>query len=182
MRILSFKDPQSIQTARAALDHNHERTGQSGHHYNFPWASGVLATIYARQDQADLAWGILQETRPTICLFGGMTEVMEGTEWNMQYFCTAQAAVVTALHNLLLQGEDSRVAIFPALPSDWQECSFENLLAEGLEVSAAYRLGQVSGSVRNITPQELASTLVWKYKTAKILLKPGETYDFSWKQ
>ena len=182
MRILPFKDPRSIQTAQAALEHNHQRTGHSGNHYNFPWASGVLATIYARQGAADIAWAILQDTRPTICQFGGMTEVMEGTGWNMQYFCTAQAAVVTALHNLLLQGEDSQVAIFPALPSDWQECSFENLLTEGLEVSATYGPGHVSGSVRNITPQELTSTLNWKHNAANILLKPGETYDFEWNQ
>jgi hypothetical protein len=180
MRILPFKDPRSIQTAQAALEHNHQRTGHSGNHYNFPWASGVLANIFARQGEADIAWAILQDTRPTICQFGGMTEVMEGTEWNMQYFGTAQAAVVTALHNLLLQGENSQVAIFPALPSYWQECSFENLLAEGLEVSATYLPGRVSGSVRNITPQELTSSLSWKNNVANILLKPGETFDFAW--
>jgi len=180
MRILPFKDPRSIQTARAALEHNCQRTGQSGNHYSFPWASGVLATIFARQGQADTAWAILQDTRPTICQFGGMTEVMEGSEWNMQYFGTAQSAVVTALHNLLLQGEDSQVAIFPALPSAWQECSFKNLLTEGLEVSATYRPRHVSGSVRNITPQELTSSLSWKNNVANILLKPGETFDFAW--
>jgi hypothetical protein len=182
MRIIPFKDPRAMLTAKAVLAHNRQRTGQSGQHYNFPWASGVLATIFARQGDGEQAWSILQDTRPTICQFGGMAEVMEGREWNMQYFGTAQAAVVTALHSLLLQGDEGQVSLFPALPAEWQECSFENLLAEGLEISATYRRGQVSGMARNIAPQTVHCSVSWKNHQADLVLKPGETYVIEWNQ
>jgi hypothetical protein len=111
-----------------------------------------------------------------------MAEVMEGSEWNMQYFGTAQAAVVTALHNLLVQGEDGQVSLFPALPAEWQECSFENLLAEGLEISATYRAGQVSGTARNIASQPVRCSLSWKNHHTDLILNPGETYAIEWNQ
>jgi hypothetical protein len=180
MRIIPFKDTRAVQTAKAVLEHNRQRTGRSGMHYNFPWASGVLATIFARQGDGDQAWSILQDTRPTICQFGGMAEVMEGPDWNMQYFGTAQAATVTALHALMLQGEEGQVSLFPALPAEWQECGFESLLAEGLEISASYRQGQVSGSARNIAPHELKCCLSWMERQVEIILKPGETYAIEW--
>jgi hypothetical protein len=142
----------------------------------------MLATIFARQGDGEQAWSILQDTRPTICQFGGMAEVMEGREWNMQYFGTAQAAVVTALHALLLQGDEGQVSLFPALPGEWQECDFENLLAEGLEISAAYRRGQVRGTARAIAPQTVHSSVSWNNHKADLVLKPGETYVIEWNQ
>jgi len=182
MRIIPFKDPRALLTSRAVLDHNRQRTGPSGLRYRFPWASGVLATIFARQGQGDLAWDILQDARPTICEFGGMAEVMEGEEWNMQYFCTAQAAAVSAIHSMLLGGEAGQVSLFPALPGDWQACSFENLLAEGLEISASYRQGKISGVVRSIAPQPVSASLGWGSRHADLFLKPGETYAIEWSE
>ena len=155
-----------------------QRSFRNGKYYNFPWSWGVLATIFARQGDGSTAWELIQKTRPAICQFGGMTEVMEGQNWNMQYFGTAQGAVVTALHNLLLQADGERVTIFPSLPPDWQACSFENLLACGLEVSAAFQSGRVTGSVRNIAPTALQRSLILKGRSALILLGPGETYAF----
>ncbi len=182
MRVVPFKDPRALLTANAVLAHNRQRTGQSGQHYNFPWASGVLATIFARQGDGDRAWSILQDTRPTICQFGGMAEVMEGREWNMQYFGTAQAAAVTALHSLLLQGDEGQVTLFPALPAEWQECSFENLLAEGLEISASYRQGRVSATARSVARQTVHCNLSWQNQHVDLVLKPGETYAIEWNQ
>jgi hypothetical protein len=180
MAVVPPKDRRALSTSQAMLEFMHQRTSGNGKYYNFPWAWGVLGTIFARQGEADLAWEIIQKTRPAMCQFGGMTEVMEGQDWNMQYFLTAQGAVVTALHNLLLQAEDDRVDLFPALPSDWRDCSFESLLACGLEVSAIYKEGRVKGQVKNIAPTVLRRTLAWKGQNAAILLEPGEIYAFEW--
>jgi hypothetical protein len=182
MGMIPFRDPRAVSTAQAMLEFNRQRSHRDGKEYNFPWSWGVLATIMARQGKGDLAWQTLQNTRPTICQFGGMTEVMEDQDWNMQYFCTAQAAVVTALHSLVLQGDGKQISIFPALPSGWQAVSFERLLANGLEVSAQVRPGGVLGEVRNITPESLRRSLVWKSRTVELSLEPGGAYDFDWKE
>ena len=56
----------------------------------------------------------------------------------MQYFGTAQAAVCTAIHHLLLQAQPDMISIFPAVPSTWPSCSFERLLVNGVEVSGRF--------------------------------------------
>lgn len=177
-----------MNTANAMLEFNNQRTYREGRTYNFPWSWGVLTTIFARQSKGDLAWEILQNTRPTICQFGGMTEVMEDNNWNMQYFGTAQAAVVTALHNLVLQGVGSQVDLFSAVPFQWQAVSFERLLSNGMEISAQLDQAGVNGEVRNITTGVIQRTISWRDltdqtgRTITLSLEPGETYDFSWKK
>jgi hypothetical protein len=174
MQVIPFNDRRARLTSQVILNDD-SRRHRDGHDYNFPWSWGVLGMILACQGRADDAWKAIQYTRPTICQFGGMTEVMEDGLWNMQYFCTAQAAVTTAIHNLLLQSNSDEIRVFPAVPSDWQNCSFLRLLGDGLEVSASYDRGHISGEVRNITPNILERTVKVGTAMKSILLKPGET-------
>ena len=94
----------------------------------------------------------------------------------MQYFCTAQAAVMVAIHNLMLQGSDDDISIFPALPGEWQTCSFERLLTPGIEVSAAYDCGHIHGEVKNITAHPLERVLHFGNITQTLYLEPGQIY------
>jgi hypothetical protein len=175
MKVIPFDDPRALLTSQALIsEHERDETKMD----RFPWSNGVLGMILAQQGKGDAAWRIIERTRPTICQFGGMAEVMEDKEWNMQYFCTAQAAVMVAIHNLMLQGSDEFVSIFPALPSAWQTCSFTRLLTPGLEVSAAYDHGQIRGEVKNITSLPLSRTLQFGSQTESIHLEPGQTYAF----
>lgn len=178
MNVIPFKDPRALLTSAAMLRYNEQRSHHDDTDYNFPWAWGVLAMILACQGKGDAAWDVIQNARPAICQFGGMTEVMEDKSWNMQYFCTAQAAVVTAIHNLLLQSSADRVAVFPALPSDWQTCSFSRLLAAGLEVSASYNRGSISGQAKNIASRTLEPTIQIGQTSTRLHLEPGESYVF----
>jgi hypothetical protein len=175
--VIPFDDRRARLTAKHVFKDD-SRRHRNGHDYCFPWSWGVLATILAHQGEADEAWQAIQYTRPTICQFGGMTEVMEDSSWNMQYFLTAQAAVVTALHSLLLQNQWNELHIFPALPKDWHECSFERLLGAGLEVSASYDHGSIAGKVRNISPIALDRRLKFAETLEHIHLNPGETHAF----
>jgi hypothetical protein len=173
MGVIPFNDPRALQTSQALIEHwfhePHKRRES-------PWANGVLATILARQGNAGAAWDAIQNTRAAICQFGGMTEVMEDNNWNMQYFGTAQAAVATAIHSLLLQSSEDIISLFPALPNDWQACSFSRLLAPGLEVSASYDKGRITGEVKNITPFALDRRITFGTETQSIHLKTGQTY------
>ena len=177
MKVIPFDDWRAILTTTAILVEDTRRY-LSSHHYSFPWSWGVLGTILAYQGEAEIAWEAIQNTRATICQFGGMSEVMEDNLWNMQYFCTAQGAVVTAIHSLLLQNNEGGVEIFPALPADWQSCSYTRLLGAGLEVSASYDRGHISGEVKNIAPETLERTVKVGTTVKNIRVKPGEIYAF----
>ena len=193
MQVLDFNDPRAIQTAQAFLDkHLLALYGNNpiGFHKtqtdlnSLPWLAGLLATVLARQAMGDAAWKIIENTRPSICNHGGMTEVIEGEQWNMQYFSTAQGAVCTAIHNLLLQAHRDEIHLFPALPKVWMDMGlqFNNLLAAGLSVSAtlASPAGHVNGIVRNIAPVPLTRQIRFKQQSITIALQPGEAHSFEY--
>lgn len=176
MRVIDSLDSRAISTVQAFLERYQGRiVGHGGNESGFPWAAGVLATICALQGRGDLAWQVIESTRPTICVFGGMAEVMQDNEWNMQYFGTAQAAVCTALHQLLLQSKGNEVRLFPALPTAWECASFENLLAAGLSVTATWRAGaDLTCTVKNITPIRLSRRIRFGERFADVTLEAGE--------
>ncbi len=185
MQAVAPGDERSLSTVKAYLDQYHGRMiGHGGNSSGFPWSAGVLATIVARQGRGDLAWDIIQETRPAMCTFGGMTEVLQDGEWNMQYFATAQGALCTAIHHLMLQSQGDEIHLFPALPSSWETCSFEGLLASGLKVSASWDKAKcaVEGIVRNENRIPLARKLSLGDHSEDIQLAPGETHAFHWDQ
>lgn len=184
MSIVDPADPRAIQTAQAFVEKYRGRVvGNGTDESGFPWLAGVLGTVIARQHNGDLAWTIIQSARPTICTFGGMTEVMEDGQWNMQYFGTAQAAVCTALHQLLLQpAPDDTIHLFPALPSAWKTAAFENLLAAGLTITARLDDSRVTCTVRNESPATLSRQIRFRDQSTTVTLAPGEQSDLRWER
>lgn len=181
MQVVDWNDPRGVSTVQAFLGHYRNRmVGHGGSTAGFPWSAGVVATVLARQGDGDGAWNVIDGTRAAMCQFGGMTEVMENGEWNMQYFGTAQGAICTALHNLVLQPHGDEIRLFPALPKTWASADFTNLLASGLTISAAYADGRVTGSVRNITAAPLMRTLVFEGRRTSVTLPPGGESHFQW--
>jgi hypothetical protein len=181
MQVLAFTDPWSLSTVQAYREQYHGRmVGHGGDENGFPWSAGVLGTVCARQRQGDQAWEVIEGSAPAICNFGGMTEVMEAGEWNMQYFGTAQGAVCTALHNLLLQSDADEIRVFPALPSSWPEAAFERLLANGCEISASVSRGSgvIEGHLVNVTAEPIKLWLRVGQKHELRTIANGETYRF----
>src|SRR4030042_2520941 len=175
MQVVGYNDNRSLHTIDEFIKYyktgNYRFANQESNKYLFPWSSGILSTILARQGKGDLAWQFIEDTRPTICSFGGMTEVMEDDQWNMQYFGTAQGAVCTAIHNLLLQFDEERIRIFPALPINWNNASFDRLLAAGCEISAQFdrSRGSVDGTIKNILDHQIVRTIMYKGRMLEIL-------------
>jgi len=177
MRIIAPSDPRAKTTADEIIEKIEVTDVRNGHKWESAWSSGVNATILAMQGDGDNAWKELQKSRSCMCKFGGMTEVREDDVWNMQYFCTAQGAVMTALHTLLLQSDEESLAIFPALPGDWSSCSFQNLLACGFRISASLVEHDISAEVRNISRIHLERDVrVGKEYNIHVSLDPGEKY------
>lgn len=135
MMILPPNDPRCLSTAQAYLEAQNKEEPEGG---TFSaWSTGILATVFAMQGDGETAWRLLEQTTVSMCNFGGMSEhTFANGHWNMQYFSTAQAAVCTAIQSLLLQTHLNEITIFPAVPASWPECSFDRLLAQGIEVTA----------------------------------------------
>jgi len=178
MELCPYNDPRALSTARAYLERYRGRMVGHGESENgFPWSAGVLATILARQGDADTAWEVITRTRPALCQYGGVAEtVYEDGRWNMQYFGTAHGALCTAINSLLIQERGGEIHLFPAVPSSWDEASFEGFLCDGLLISADLNGGKVW--VRNVAGTWTRRLIRLGYKILEVELRPGE--EGSW--
>jgi hypothetical protein len=182
MAVVAASDPRAVATAGAFLERYRGRAvGHGGSESGFPWAAGVLGTVLARQGDGATAWQVIQTARAALCAFGGMAEIVTDGAWNMQYFGTAEGAICTALHQLLLQSAGDTVQLFPARPPEWDEVAFENLLTAGLTVSARYRQGAVQATVSNAGGARTIR-LVYGDDAREISLAPGERAALDWPQ
>ncbi|MCC6803222.1 MAG: hypothetical protein IT319_10080 [Anaerolineae bacterium] len=181
MSVIKPLDTRAVSTADAYLERYEGRLiGHGGSESGFPWSAGVMGAILAWQRRGDVAWDILERARPTICNFGGMTEVMENGAWNMQYFGTAQGAVCIALHQLLLQSSAEAIDLFPALPSSWDHAGFERLLAQGFAVTARWTPQQVEWTVKNVSSARLAREVRFGAYTQPVALEAGQEQSGVW--
>ncbi len=181
MNVIKPMDPRAISTAEAYMGrYEGQLIGHGESNSGFPWSAGVLGAVLAWQHKGDLVWKVIQGARPTICAFGGMTEVMEDDHWNMQYFGTAQGSVCIAIHQMLLQVHDDHIELFPAIPSVWSGASFKNLLVAGLSVSADLTTSGVEWTVVNPSTQHLTRQLQWGDRSISIDLQPNEKRHAVW--
>ena len=181
MNIIQPLDPRAISTAEAYMErYEGQMIGHGNSNRGFPWSAGVLGAVLAWQHKGDLVWQVIEGARPTICTFGGMTEVMENDQWNMQYFGTAQGAVCIALHQMLLQVHDDQIELFPALPSSWDGASFEHLLVAGFSVSASKTKSCVEWTARNDAAIPLARHIFYGDQELTVELAPGEERQVTW--
>ncbi len=181
MGVISAKDPRAISTAEAYMGrYEGQLIGHGNSDSGFPWSAGVLGAVLGWQQKGDLVWQVIQGARPTICTFGGMTEVMENGEWNMQYFGTAQGSVCIALHQMLLQTHDDGIQLFPAIPSSWPTASFKNLLVDGFMVTASWTPQSVEWTVYNRSAETLTRDIRYGTKVETVTLQSGEDRQMAW--
>jgi hypothetical protein len=176
MMIIAPADPRAVSTARSYLEREHKDILS-------PWFAGILSTIFALQHDGDTAWQVITRIAGAICEFGGMSEhVYPSGRWNMQYFGTAQGAVCTAIHHLMLQGREGEISLFPAVPSGWPGCSYERLLVNGVEVSGRFDrdAGRAWAELLNTTGNRLVSRVNYGRRTDEVPLPPGQSQLIEW--
>lgn len=183
MGVIASKDPRAISTAEVYMGkYDGQLVGFSHLNTNSgsPWTAGVLGAVLAWQQKGDLVWRVLDAARPTLCNFGGATEVMENGEWNMMYFGTAQGAMCIALHQMLLQTHGDEIDIFPAIPASWPRASFENLLVNGFTVTASWTPQAVEWTVHNRSNVALTRDVRYGDHAETVTLQPGEDKHVTW--
>ena len=168
-------DPRAIATASAYQARYAGRmAGHGNNEEGFPWSAGILARILAYQGRAAAAWEQLDLARVSICAQGGCAEYVDPQgRWNMQYFSTAQAALCSAIHALLLQQHGAELRFFPAIPSHWDRSAFRDFLVAGLRVTALYERGHAVITVRNETDQPRRTLLRFGAAVQQLTLVPG---------
>jgi hypothetical protein len=172
-------DSRAVATAEAYRARYAGRmAGHGNSETGFPWSAGILARILAYQGQTIAAWEQLELTRPALCDQGGCAEYIdEEGRWNMQYFSTAQAALCSALHALLLQRHGSEVRLFDGRRLGWEDCAFSGFLTGGLRLDARYQSGKAMVLARNERAQAWRGALVLGKTHRLVSLRSGERLE-----
>jgi len=91
---------------------------------------------------------------------------------------------VTAVNEMLLQSVEGHILVFPALPSSWRDCHFEDLLAEGaFEITACRQQGttryirirsRAGNACRMVNPWKDAALIVEDESNSKRILRTAD--------
>lgn len=113
--------------------------------YSFSW----MASLYARAYQADSALKQLQIFASNFCSpnsfhLNGDQKGGQYSDFTYRPFTLeGNFAFAQGVNELLLQSRDGYIEVFPSLPTEWKDCSFKDLRAEGaFLISANYKNGK----------------------------------------
>jgi alpha-L-fucosidase 2 len=91
------------------------------------------------------------------------------SSWNYRPFTLeANFAAAQAVHEMLLQSWNGTVRIFPAMPEDWLDASFENLRAEGAFLISAKRRAGNTIWIHVVAERDGVLRLRNPFKTANV--------------
>lgn len=118
--------------------------------YSFSWA----ACIYARAQLADSAVKQLQIFANNFCSVNSfhLNGDQRGGEYSSftyrPFTLEGNFAFAQGIHELLLQSKHNYIEVFPALPKNWKDISFNSLRAEGAFLISAKKENGVAAEVK----------------------------------
>jgi alpha-L-fucosidase 2 len=139
--------------------------------YSFSW----MACMRARAGQADRALEYLEDYVHSFILRNGFHCNGEQTRKGLSSFhyrpftLEGNFAAAQAVHEMLLQSWGGKVRVFPAVPEQWRDLSFEHWRAEGGFVVTAERKNGDTQVIRIESPVGGALRLVSPWRTARVL-------------
>ncbi|MCW3120391.1 MAG: hypothetical protein JWM28_4473 [Chitinophagaceae bacterium] len=136
-----------------SLRHLEEKGTDQWCGYSFSW----MASIYARANQADSAVKQLQIFASNFCSINSFH--LNGDQKGGQYSSftyrpftlEGNFAFAQGIHELLLQKRNDHLEIFPAVPDNWKNVSFNSLRAEGAFLISAKKENGVPVSVKIVS-------------------------------
>lgn len=144
MQLLNARDSSDRALINRSLTHLEHIGTRAWCGYSFSWA----ACIYARALQGEKAVQQLEIFARNFCspnsfhLNGDQKGGMYSSFTYRPFTLEGNFAFAQGIHELLLQEQDNCIYIFPALPSQWKNVSFSNLLCQGgFLLSASRQLG-----------------------------------------
>ncbi len=123
--------------------------------YSFSW----LANMYARMNRGEDAAKALQTFASCFCspnsfhLNGDQCKAGHSTYTYDPFTLEGNFAFATGVQEMLLQSHNGTIRIFPAVPAEWKEISFNNLRSEGAFLISAAKENGVIDSFTIIAPE-----------------------------
>jgi alpha-L-fucosidase 2 len=150
LQLLNARDSSDRALINRSLTHLEHIGTRAWCGYSFSWA----ACIYARALQGDKALEQLDIFARYFCspnsfhLNGDQSGGRYSSFTYRPFTLEGNFAFAQGVHELLLQEQDDCIYIFPALPSQWKNVSFTNLLCQGGYLVSASRQQGINKSVR----------------------------------
>ncbi len=122
-----------------SLKHIQEKGTRNWCGYSFAW----MACLYARAYEADSAVKQLQIFASNFCSPNSfhLNGDQKGGEYSnftyRPFTLEGNFAFAEGVQELLLQSRNGYIQVFPAVPSNWQNVSFNNLRTEGAFIISA---------------------------------------------
>jgi len=137
-----ISSPGRKRLARASLERFINKGRWCWEGFTYPW----IALVAARLSQGRLAAQFLKDFIGVGCLqCGGLhlnddfAGTMKTATGKKNFTLEGNTMYSAAVYEMLLQSHSDTIQVFPAVPDNWKEVSFENLRAEGAFLVSAQR-------------------------------------------
>jgi alpha-L-fucosidase 2 len=133
LALLDINKPQDKTIIENSIKHIEEKGTRNWCGYSFSW----MTCLYARAYEADSAVKQLQIFASNFCspnsfhLNGDQKGGQYSSFTYRPFTLEGNFAFAQGVQELLLQSRNDYIQVFPAIPSSWQNVSFDNLRAEG---------------------------------------------------
>lgn len=106
-----------------------------------PWYALWKAAAFARAGMGERAYAALQQLLPSVGPYGSLYEINEPSYRCRPWFTTAAGVYLSAIHAMLLQGDEKGIHIFPGMPEAIGSASFHLAIPGAILVEAEVRDG-----------------------------------------
>jgi alpha-L-fucosidase 2 len=139
--LLDFDNPDDKQIIESSILRMEKNGSSQWCGYSFSW----LANIYARMYRGDEAAKVLKIFSSCFCspnsfhLNGDQCKAGHSSFTYDPFTLEGNFAFASGVQEMLLQSHNGIIRIFPAIPEDWKNISFENLRTEGAFLVSAQK-------------------------------------------
>lgn len=153
--LLDFDNPDDKQIIENSIRRMEKNGSSQWCGYSFSW----LANIYARMYRGDDAAKVLKIFSSCFCspnsfhLNGDQCKAGHSSFTYDPFTLEGNLAFASGVQEMLLQSHNGIIRIFPAVPADWKNLSFENLRTEGAFLVSAQKENGVLDSFTINAPE-----------------------------
>jgi alpha-L-fucosidase 2 len=181
MGILNFDDPNDREIIEKSAANLEKQGPDWWCGYSYSWAGN----IYARMKDGEKAAEKLKLFASCFCLpnsfhvNGDQCKAGHSKFTYRPFTLEGNFAFAAGLQEMLLQSHAGYIEVFPAVPNEWKDISFNNLRTEGAFLVSATKENSVPVKVRIEAPKGGNTLLQLPYLTHVVKQSNGVKIDFS---
>lgn len=177
-QITPDKTPELAKAAEKTLERRFQYTTSY-----IGWNSAWFACLYAKLRQGDKSWEHLKHLWESCTLPNFMDSLPVGTEQIPAFQIDGNFGGTVAIAEMLLQSDEERTILLPALPECWKEGYVSGLkTVGGAEIYMEWRSGELTRVILT-ADHTMEIRLIYKGMEQKVLLQPGVPVPLgTWKE